>query len=200
LPRASLQAFRTLRLQLELTPESEPTIVMLTSPSRGDGKTTSVVQFAQTLAAAGSSVLLVDLDVGRPQLAHALGVTPDRDLLDFARADDPADSPVMEVPGHPDLDLVVATRTAAGINLDELETPVKELLEEARDEFAYVLLDTPPLAEVSDALKFASVADAVLLVVRLGSTTVTDLEIAGDLLERTGGHTAGCIVVGSQPA
>jgi Mrp family chromosome partitioning ATPase len=200
LPRASLQAFRTLRLQLELTPESEPTIVMLTSPSRGDGKTTSVVQFAQTLAAGGSSVLLVDLDVGRPQLAHALGVTPDRDLLDFAQGGDPADSPVMEVPGHPDLDLVVATRTAAGINLDELETPVKELLEEAREEFTYVLLDTPPLAEVGDALKFASVADAVLLVVRLGSTTVTDLEIAGDLLERTGGHTAGCILVGSQPA
>jgi Mrp family chromosome partitioning ATPase/capsular polysaccharide biosynthesis protein len=200
LPRASLQAFRTLRLQLELTPESAPRVVMLTSPSRGDGKTTSVVQFAQTLAAGGSSVLVVDLDVGRPQLAQALGVTPDRDLLGFAPGDGPPDSPIIEVPGHPDVTLIVATRTAAGVNVDELERPVKELLEEAREEFAYVLLDTPPLAEVGDALKFAFLADAVLLVVRLGSTTVTDLEIAGDLLERTGRPSAGCIVVGSQPA
>jgi tyrosine-protein kinase len=200
LPRASLHAFRTLRLQLELTPESQPKVVMLTSPSRGDGKTTSVVQFAQTLAAGGSSVLVVDLDVGRPQLAQALGVTPDRDLLGFVAGDDPPDSPIMEVPGHPDLTLIVATRAAAGVNVDELETPVEQLLDEARDEFAYVLLDTPPLAEVGDALKFASLADAVLLVVRLGGTKVTDLEIAGDLLERTGQHSAGCIVVGSQPA
>jgi Mrp family chromosome partitioning ATPase len=198
LPHASLKAFRTLRLQLELTVGSEPRVIMLTSPSRGDGKTTSVVQFGQTLAAAGSSVLLVDLDLTRPRLAQALGVTPDRDLVGAASGERPQWSPRLAIRGHAGLSYIAAMRSARGINADELEGSLQELLYGALDEFAYVLLDAPPLAEVSDALKLASVADAVVMVVRLGSTTVTDLEVAGDLLERTGRHNAGCIVVGSQ--
>jgi polysaccharide biosynthesis transport protein len=156
------------------------------------------VQFGQTLAAAGSSVLLVDLDLTRPRLAQALGVTPDRDLVGAASGERPQWSPRLAIRGHAGLSYIAAMRSARGINADELEGSLQELLYGALDEFAYVLLDAPPLAEVSDALKLASVADAVVMVVRLGSTTVTDLEVAGDLLERTGRHNAGCIVVGSQ--
>jgi hypothetical protein len=69
------------------------------------------------------------------------------------------------------------------------------LLEHAVGRADYVVVDTPPLGEVSDALVFASAVDATLLVARPGTTQLRQLEFTRDLLER-GGHTPlGYIVV-----
>jgi Mrp family chromosome partitioning ATPase len=199
LSSASMKAFRALPLQLELALENEPRVVMLSSAGRGDGTTTSVVQFGQTLASTGNKTLLVDLDLGRPQLAHALGVTPDRDLLDFVSDDTRGREPFIDVRGQPGLSLVVASRSASEIDPEQVMERLRQLLRRAGDEFTYVLLDAPPLTEVGSALRSASVADAVLLVVRLGRTTAADLEIAGDMLDRIDRQSTGFIVVRGQP-
>ena len=195
LTRASLEAYRTLRLQLELMAGSEPRMVMLTSPSRGDGKTTSVVQFAQTLAGPGRRILIADLDFGLPYLAQQLlGVEPEHDLVTLRSQERGWREGVMDVPAAPGVALLVAARERADLSADEL-ADLEQTLREAADEYDYVLVDTPPLTEVSDALKLASATDALLLVVGPGSTTLAELETAGDLLDRTGRNSAGLIVV-----
>jgi Mrp family chromosome partitioning ATPase/capsular polysaccharide biosynthesis protein len=186
---AALKSFRTLRLQLELTLDREPRVVLVSSAARGDGKTSTVVQFGQTLAAAGTKVLLVDLDLSHPQLAVALGLSPDRGLLGVA-----------DVPGHSGLSLMAPSRSPTDVSAEQLLEPLQYLLREASDEYAYVLLDTAPLGEAGDILRLTALADAVLVVVRLGTTTATDVEIANDLLEHTNPHNAAAVVIGSPAA
>jgi Mrp family chromosome partitioning ATPase len=194
LTRSALDAFRMLRLRLELTLDSEPCVVMLTSPSRGDGTTTSVVQFAQSLAAGGRRVLIADLDFGRPGLAQLLGVWPEQDLVTLRDQRRPWREGVVDVSGAPGVALLVAS-WLPDVSGDELAGPLAHVFREAADEFDYVLVATPPLAEVGDALKLSAAADALLLVARLGSTTLADLETAGELLDRTGRYSAGLIAL-----
>ena len=194
-PRASREAFRALRLQLELTSESEPRAIMVSSAGRGDGRTTSVVQFGLTLAAGGHRVLLVDLDLEQPQVAQAVGAAHHADLLSVLQEGRPWREALADVPGEPSLSVAVVARDGAGVNPDDVMAPLEELLVSALADFDYVLVDAPPLGEASDVLKLASAADVLLLVARLGSTQVVDLEIAADLLDRTGTRCAGLIVV-----
>jgi Mrp family chromosome partitioning ATPase len=62
----------------------------------------------------------------------------------------------------------------------------------------YVVVDTPPLGEVSDALVLLDEINDVLLVSRLGNTRRMSLEIAGDLLDRADRQPAGYVVVGGR--
>jgi Mrp family chromosome partitioning ATPase len=80
--------------------------------------------------------------------------------------------------------------------LGEVARRLEAIVEEASQAAEFVVIDTPPVAEISDALTFAGAADDVLLVCRIGRTPHTQLETARDLLERTGVRPAGLVLVG----
>jgi polysaccharide biosynthesis transport protein len=75
---------------------------------------------------------------------------------------------------------------------------LRRLLVEAGEQFDYVLIDAPPLAESGEALRVASAVDAVVLVLRLGKTPLPDLETALDLLARAQQQPDGLLLVGGR--
>jgi len=188
------EPFRTLHVQLELDP-GRHRAVMITSASTGDGKTTTSLAFALALASAGREVILVDLDLRKPDLAQRLGVEAGglEDVVAGRRA--LADA-LVRIPGSERLELLAP---AGGGDLSTLEAVARQLPEIVEGATAladYVVLDTPPVGEVSDALTFAPSADDLLVVSRLGRTPRASFEAMRDVLERVDARPSGLIVIG----
>jgi Mrp family chromosome partitioning ATPase/capsular polysaccharide biosynthesis protein len=192
------EAFRTLRVQLELDDERGGAI-LITSASRREGKTQSAIDLALELASVGRRVVLVDLDLRAPRVAAMLGVTPGRDLLDVARRGDPLADALQAVPDTPSLRIAAPISASDPRRIQELEARLPALMQEARDVADYVLVDAPPLGEISDALAVVPFVDHVLVVARPGTTARTALLTLRDLLARAGRSATGYVVVGGLP-
>ena len=200
MPPSMHETFRTVFAQLNALDEQQPRTLMVTSASTAEGKTTCAISLAAAIGAAGHSVILVDLDLRKPAVARYVGIEPQETALPLRNArlgvrrfgrllhDVPHMRNVKVLtarPDTPDQGLVHAPDGYAAV-----------LLEHAVGRADYVVVDTPPLGEVSDALVFASAVDATILVARPKTTQLRQLEFTRDLLER-GGHTPlGYIVVG----
>jgi Mrp family chromosome partitioning ATPase len=194
---AAAPALRTLQYQLELGPETRRRL-LLTGGSDGDGVTTSVAELGLTLGRAGHEVLAIDLNTQNPQLAERLGA-PQPEALSAVLADGKQWSDaIANVPGAQGL-YVLAIGGHGSLGMpDGVAADLRQLLVAARDRFDYVLIDAPPLAESGEALRVASVVDAVVLVLRLGRTPLTDLETALDLLARAERRPEGLLLVGGR--
>jgi capsular polysaccharide biosynthesis protein len=193
-------ALRNVHRQLEVS-HHRTRVVLITSPSRGDGKTTACVALANVVADGGANVILIDADVGKADLRRVDGVRTDSapapgaaSLPAAARLTDVL-VPVAEGSRVQTVDLSVDDLwqlRAAGIE----DSAVKQAALLAD----YVVIDTPPLGEVSDALLLVAEVDAVIVVARIGHTRKSDLETARDLLRRTRIYPAGLVIVGGRAA
>jgi Mrp family chromosome partitioning ATPase/capsular polysaccharide biosynthesis protein len=194
-PYDVVEAFRSLRLQLEFE-DRDGGAILLTSASRAEGKTLTTVDLARELTAVGRRVIVIDLDLRRPQVAARLGVVVGRDLLGVSRRGDPLANALRGVPGNPLLRLAAPTSLPDARALERFETRLPALLDAARADADYVLLDGPPLGEVSDALHAVPLVDHVLVVARVGTTSRVALETLRDLLDRANRVATGYVVIG----
>jgi Mrp family chromosome partitioning ATPase len=197
LPPAVREACRTLLLQLNPGRPGAGQAVMVTSASTGDGKTSSAINIAASLAASGSRVILLDLDLRKPDVARRLSVHQPAALPDLLRGgahlndllQTPASLPTVSV-------LATSFREGDGVLLEPLYRRLPEVVEEARTLADYVVIDTPPLGEISDALRLLPSVDDVVLVVRPGNTDRVGLATTADLLARSQASPTGFLVIG----
>ncbi|HYH90183.1 MAG TPA: AAA family ATPase [Solirubrobacteraceae bacterium] len=193
------EAFRTLQAQLEVRGETRRTI-MLTSPSSNDGKTTSVLNLAINLVESGNRVIVIDFDLRKPEIAERLDIETTNDLVAMLSPDTLLDDLLVEDLHSPGLEIVPAAGTGGDASLlDALIRKLPVVLEQALEIADYVIIDTPPLGEVSDALKIAHLVDDILIVARPGNTNRVNLEHVRDLLEAPGLKPAGMVVIGERP-
>jgi capsular exopolysaccharide synthesis family protein len=197
-PPAVKEAFRTLQVQLDRSGE-RPRALMLTSASSGDAKTTSAVTLAIQLVAAGHRVILLDLDLRKPDVGRALRVQSRQRLSSLLTPDTSLAELLVEATGIPDLHVLPADGEHEVLLLDALNPRLPELFEEARQLADYIVVDTPPLGEVSDALRLVDLVDDVLIVARPGNTNRANLELMRNLMARTGHSPTGLIVIGEPP-
>ncbi len=188
------EVFRTLHVQLELTPGRHRAIAM-TSASGGDGKTTSAINFALALAGAGRQVILMDFDLRKPDLTAQLKLTPRYTIFDLMGQDVPLEAALEPLPGGPGVSVLCAGEDLHIADLDRLTRRMPGLIEEALELADYVVIDTPPLGEVSDALKVATSVDDLLVVSNLGHTNARSFETMRDLLERVKRPPSGYVLI-----
>jgi Mrp family chromosome partitioning ATPase len=198
-PPSVREAFRTLQVQLPPAPLSGGRAIMFTSPSPGDGKTSSAINFALVLVAAKHRVILIDFDLRRPDVGRLLSVHAE--FMDLFRTDRALDSVLAEPRTAPGLRVIGSSPQADVMPLLEaVSRDMPELLRAARELADYVIVDTPPLGRVSDALRAAMTVDDVVLVARPGNTDRTDLQHTRELLDRMGYTPTGLVVVGDAVA
>jgi Mrp family chromosome partitioning ATPase/capsular polysaccharide biosynthesis protein len=196
MPPRVRESFRTLVTQVRA--RRSRGVVMVTSASTGDGKTTSAVNLAETLASGDDRVILLDLDLRKPDVSRVLGIQNRPEGLRSLRDSDAAlEDLLISVPNLPTLSVLpTTTADAAGESLEEVNRILPALLEQARAVAAWVVVDTAPLGEVSDALQIAPHADEIVIVTRPGNTNRANFEMMRDLLERTpGADPSGLLVI-----
>ncbi|MBI4470574.1 MAG: polysaccharide biosynthesis tyrosine autokinase [Acidobacteria bacterium] len=160
------EAYRTLRTSVLLSSATRPPQTMVvTSHQAGAGKTTTALNMSIALAQAGKRVLLIDGDMRHPGCAQALGVEGPTGLsTHLSFSDQPA--AIYHDCKLPGLDLLPAGSIPP--NPSELlsSEKIRLLMTSMATRYDHIIIDTPPLGLVSDALIFSALADGVMLVIR----------------------------------
>src|SRR6476659_5777571 len=171
LPAHVWEAYRTLRASLTGAGADGgyPRRILVTSAIPGEGKTMTSVNLAITMALTGVKVILIDADLRRPMIATVFGAAARSNgfgLLLLGNAS--PELALLEAPGTPNLQLLLSNPEHAHL-VDMLQRDrLEAVLEQLREYADVIIIDSPPLTEVGDALPLADVADTVLVAVRLG--------------------------------
>ena len=198
MPPGIREAFRTLIAQLEVRAPGDR-VLMVTSASRNDGKTTSAVNLALSLVASGHRVVLIDFDLRKPDIARRLRMDAGQGLAPMLSPDARLTDLLLPAPLLPLLRVATAASTQGDVALLEaLLRRLPAILEQAAEAADYVIVDTAPVGEVADAIKVVDHVDQVLLVVRPANTNRVNLEHARDLLSSTGRSPLGYIILGER--
>ena len=192
---AASESYKLLRTNLLFAlPEKECRIIGVTSSIRGEGKSTTSVNLAYTLAQTGKRVLLVDGDMRLPTIAQKLemggtpglsnllaGLSAERDCLrKSSYFDNWYILPAGDIPPNPS-ELLGSERMHA-------------LLERYKDVFDYILLDLPPVNIVVDALVITKWTDGVIVVVRENYTDRRALDACMYQVEKLGAKMLGFVM------
>jgi capsular exopolysaccharide synthesis family protein len=197
----ALEGFKTLRTMLTSRAGGAARVYLMTGSSPAEGKTTSSIGLATALAQTGARVILIEADLRRPTIAKALEL-PSATLgtEHVLRGEVELTEALQEAPAGMALQVLAVRRPGAEL-ADLLSMRVaRELVEQARELADFVVIDSPPLTEVSDALPLAKVADEVLLVARVGTTRLNKLSDLHEMLSGQGARPAGIVLVGGTPA
>ena len=199
LSAATLESYRTLRTMLaaQRRDDGNSRSVLVTGPSPSEGKTTTAINLASSLALAGNRVILIEADFRRPTVGEALGVRARVGIGDVLLGNVSLEDALVLAPPFGDNLCALLVDRADDWLAEVLSLPAAEaLLEDAKRLADYVVLDSPPLTQVIDAMPLARQVDDVVLVVRLGSSNLTQLAHLGDLLDQNDIKPAGFVVVG----
>jgi receptor protein-tyrosine kinase len=179
LPTREAEAFQFIRAHLRFFAVDRPMRTLLvTSASSGDGKTTIAKNLSVAAAQTGSRVLLIEADLRRPTLARQLGVQPAPGLIDvLITASPPAHAIQLvelaalsgETAAQPTFAVLVAGATPPPNPAQLLESQAMDrILTQAHAAYDLIVLDTAPLAAVSDTFPLLRRVDGVIIVGRLG--------------------------------
>lgn len=200
MPPSIREPFRTLLTQIQR--ESGHRIVMFTSGSTADGKTTSSINLAMTMALGGHPTILMDTDLRKPAIADALGIAADSAQPAANLYDDPASlaSSLVQAPNVDNLRILSPSAFGAQDEalIERFSERLPALLEQASKLADYIVIDTSPLGEIGDALKITPYVDDIVLVVYPGKTNRANFEIMRDLLDRSGDRPTGLLVIGDR--
>jgi len=199
---AGTEAYRLLRTAITLMPVSQKhRVISLTSCGPGEGKSTTSLNLAVVLATQSKRVLLIDADLRKPTIAQRLKM-PASDQPGLSRfLSDTTVTPeecIQKVPEVAGLDVIPVQEIPPFPSELLGQGRLEQLLAWARDHYDYVLIDTPPVLLVTDALIIATHCDTLLVVVRIGVAQKRALRrIRQDLAKYPGKQTG--IVVNALP-
>jgi capsular exopolysaccharide synthesis family protein len=194
---AAVEAFHTLRMGVQMAGRgADRRVVLVTSASPGDGKTSVALGLARALARSGERVCLVDADLRRPGIHAALGLPSAPGLTDHVAGEEGSAGFRAYLKSAGTAGLSVLTCGPLPPNPPDLLTAESfaSLLGSLKAEFDWVVLDSPPAVGLADALILASVSDAVLLVIRHGATDREMVRRSLAAIRRAGGTVAGALL------
>jgi succinoglycan biosynthesis transport protein ExoP len=191
------ESFRAVRTSLYFNSQGKTnSVIQITSPTPGDGKSTLASNLAVSIAQSGKRVLLVDGDMRRPRQATTFGITSKTGFATVLSGVSHWRDVVYEceeIEG-----LTVMPCGSKPNNPAELSSSpqVKDLIAEMRLEFDFVIIDTPPLLAVTDACPIAARVDGVILCIRIKKNVRVSAERATELLTNIGANCIGLVVNG----
>jgi tyrosine-protein kinase len=189
------EAYRSLRTSLQFAGHDRALrTILVTSPGASDGKTTMVVNLGAVFAQAGASVVVVSSDLRRPGFSQFLAPGGHAELSSVLADEQPLDQAVAPVPGVTGL-WVLGARAVVENPTELLASQrMRTVLAELSQRFDLVLIDSPPVLPVADAMILSSYADGVLLVVASGQTRRGELRRTIDKLAQAGAPVVGCVL------
>ncbi|WP_051938062.1 GumC family protein [Ghiorsea bivora] len=211
-PSTISEAYRSLRTNLLFSQTGGHKVILVTSSTVKEGKSTIAANLAVVLAQQGGRILLIDADMRKPMQHHTFGLKRDPGLSecllgqyhwqdvvkrfsDVMLGDMGIDQALL-TPGLDQLEILTCGIVNANPP-DLLAAPMMDtILKEVREEYDMVIIDMPPLLHTTDATILASKVDGVLLVYHIGSVVRGALKRVKTNIEAVGGHVLGIILNG----
>lgn len=201
--RHAVEAFRSIHSTLKLNEESRNAkVILTTSTIPSEGKTFVSTNCAITFATHGERSIVVDADLRMPNVAKGLDISAKPGVIQYLTEDADLDS-VIQKDYLPNLDILPAGGNTKSTTQILSSDRFSNLLHELRLRYDRVIVDTPPVATVSDALNILPLVDGVLLIIRFNTvkrkTAAVNLKrlresnipILGAILNNLNTHVAG---------
>ena len=196
-PFAIKEAYKTARTNLIFSLASaERKIVIVTSCSPSEGKSTNCLNMAISMAETGASVLLIDSDMRKP-VQHSLLLLENKTGLSTLLAGISDDvSEVIDKEVYPNLDVLtsgsIPPNPAELIQCERMD----QLLDISSEKYDYIFVDTPPVNVVTDALLYSGRVGGIIFIVKENHTTHADINEALKKVAMTGAKILGFLKVG----
>lgn len=191
---SAAEAYKTLRTNIQFSSlDKQLKVLMVTSASQSEGKSTTAANLAITIAQSDKRVLLIDSDLRRPHIHKALSLLNVKGLTNvLVQSIDYKD--ICNTVGVKNLE--VLTSGPKPPNPSELigTARMESLITTVASEYDTVIIDAPPVLPVTDAAVLSRLVDGVILVVEYGSTSYEMAQEAKDDLERVGANIIGAVL------
>lgn len=192
------EAYKTIRTNLMFSlPEelNKSKIVGITSSIVSEGKTTTSINLAKSLAEQGENTLLVECDMRLPNIGRRLGINPNKGFSNLILGQYTIDETIISIENHFD----IITAGTIPPNPSELlgSKRFEYLIGELRKKYEYIIVDLPPVTVVSDPLVVARSLDGIILIVRQDSCRQKDLDIAVQSLSVVNDKVLGFVMTGT---
>jgi capsular exopolysaccharide synthesis family protein len=190
------ESYRTIRTALLFfQAENPPRVVLLTSPSPGEGKTLTTLNLAIALAQDSNKVLVIDADLRKGCCHSRLGLQNRFGLSDVLTRNPSLDG-IIQKTSVDGLSLI--SRGSSHTNPSDLlrSNRMRAMLTQLRETYDFILLDTPPVIAVSDAAVLSSLCDGILLVLHGQKTTTPSAQLALERLQMVRAPVLGVILNG----
>jgi capsular exopolysaccharide synthesis family protein len=192
------ESYKAIVTSILLSHRTHPAVILVTSALPGEGKTTVSTNLAIVLARLRRRVLLVDTDLRRPSVHRAMRLSAKTGLGALLRKSAPFDELVVGCADVPNLYVL----PAGPVNLQEdtelLVSGFKDLVERWREQFDHIIIDTPPVLAMTDAVRMSVEADSVILVIRSGLVGKDEFLRAQDVLLKVNARLTGFVLNGAE--
>jgi len=190
------EAYRAIRTNLQFLPNHESSnIISITSSVSGEGKTTISANLGKILAQANKKVIVLDLDLRKSSLHNEFNIPNNIGISNYLTNQNSLDEVIVHIE---DTNVDVITTGTLPPNPSELilTEKMKDLVSILKEEYDYVIFDTPPVGLVTDALILMNYADIALLVTRAAYTRKEFVKNLDRLAKEHNQHTFGMILNG----
>lgn len=205
------ESLRSLRTNIQFASlDRRVKSIIFTSAALGEGKSTCVINLAITMAQEGIKVLLVDADLRKPIVHQRLGIDREPGLVDALLGTTSWRSYVrsatdlmlgtvgvdrfLSTPGLDNLHVITSGSESGNPNEFLNITKIKALIAEMQEDYDIVLIDTPPILPVTDAVAFSSRVDGTILVYQVGRIGRNALKRAKFLLDHAQANVLGVVL------
>lgn len=189
------EQYKLIRANLDFTlPDDEKCpVIGITSSMRGEGKSTTAVNLSYVFAEKGSKVLLIDGDLRIPSVAKKLEIDSYPGLADMLKG---RGTLIPEIKSHLLRNWYVLPSGDIPPNPSELlgSNRMKNVLNQLREIFDYIIIDLPPVNIVSDAISISSLISGMIVVVREEYTEKKELERCFRQLKLSNVNILGCVM------
>lgn len=189
------EAYRALRTSITFAGlERSVKTILFTSGNPSEGKSTTVANLGVALARAGKRVVIIDADLRRPRVNSFFGLPSDVGLTSVLVGDARLDAAVHRVPGARGLWLLPSGPLLPNPSELLAGTRAAQLIAALADSHDFVLVDSPPMLPVSDAIALSARVDAIVLVALARKSTKRELKRCAALLAQVGAPLIGSIL------
>ena len=189
------ESYRTLRTNLQYSSfDKEYKVIVVTSSEPGEGKSTTAGNLAISLAQGEKKVVLIDCDLRKPSLHKRFKVSNIVGLSDVLIGMEKLE----DAGNRYKKNLMILTSGKVPPNPSEMlgSKAMTALLDTLREDFDYIILDTPPIQLVTDSQILATKADGTILVIKAEATKKEAVQSSINLLKKVNAHIIGTVLNG----
>ena len=189
------ESYRSLRTSLQFARQAgDLRTVLVTSPAASEGKTSTLANLGVVFAQAGERVLLVSGDLRRPRIGQFFGLDEAVGLTSVLRGEQSLEAVLQPAQGYERLWVLAAGQVPP--NPAELLSGrgMHDIFAALRRDFDLVLIDSPPVLPVTDAMVLSKYADATLLIVAAGQTRGTELQRTAERFAQVNAAVVGVVL------